>query len=176
MQSEGEGGVGLDVSVCLRSVAVAAVLTVAHAKHAKDFVAGSLPSSSAGSLTPIKHRPRETPAVSSSAAEESTNSYFTDGTSSFSLLNPPLPSPLTAACAKQLLAYRKDLRYLNPKPLCFLRCGPALTDARPFQDRRHRKRVQMRGSPASINRIEQHFSHIGTHRRPAHCNVMKRFT
>ena len=110
MQSEGEGGVGLDVSVCLRSVAVAAVLTVAHAKHAKDFVAGSLPSSSAGSLTPIKHRPRDTPSVSNSAAEESTNSFFTGETSSTSLLNPPLPPPLTTACAKQLLAYRKDLR------------------------------------------------------------------
>ncbi len=110
MQREDEGGVGLDVSVCLRSVAVASVLTVSHAKHAKDFVAASLPLSCAGSLTPIKHRSKEKPAVSCSEAEGSTTVFFTDETSSTSLLNPPLPSALTPACAKQLLGYRKDLR------------------------------------------------------------------
>lgn len=100
---------GLDVSVCLRSAAVGSVLTVTHAKHAKDFVLSTPAShSSAAAMTPIKHFSKVLSSTPHVAAEQGAFSNDQDAVMCF--LETPLPPPLSAARAKELLAYRKDLR------------------------------------------------------------------
>ncbi len=111
LQGEREGGVGLDVSVCLRSVAVASVLTVMTARHAKDFVAESAsapPASSA--VTPLKYGAKYMSSVSGAAALGTEHELFANDEGVAALLCPPLPPPLTPTCARQFLSCRKDLR------------------------------------------------------------------
>lgn len=106
---------GLDVSVCLRSAAVGSVLTVTHAKHAKDFVVSAAAThSSAAAMTPIKQLSKTLSSSSHAAAEQST--FLNDQDTVMSFVETPLPPPLSAARAKELLAYRKDLRCSFPAP------------------------------------------------------------
>ena len=103
----------MDVSVCLRSVAVGAILTVSNAKHAKDFVAlpstASAAKASSATLTPVKYcsLPESSPTGAAAQAHEA------DAIACF--LCPPPPPALTAARARELLSFRKDFRW--PKHL-----------------------------------------------------------
>ena len=111
MQGEREGGAGLDVSVCLRSVAVASVLTVTAARHAKDFVAESASATPASSaMTPLKYGAKCISSVSCAAALGTEHELFADDEGVAALLCPPLPPPLTSTCARQFLSCRKDVR------------------------------------------------------------------
>ena len=124
MRGENDGGAALDVSVCLRSVAVAAVLTVTNARHAADFVAATASASADATKTPLKCSAKRLSSLSCTAALADDHDLFADDVDGVSgLLSPPLPLPLTPACAKQFLSFRKDIRCKfvpsNPTPTPF---------------------------------------------------------
>jgi hypothetical protein len=117
MRGESDGGVALDVGVCLRSVAAAAVLTVTNARHAVDFVTTTASGSAAATAaanTPLMYSAKHLSSLSCAAALAADSDLFADNNGIWSFLAPDLPQPLTPASAKQFLGYRKDIRCVQP--------------------------------------------------------------